>query len=234
MVVALQAMRSPITEARFPFLAQLTAEGRRQLGALASTRVPARASLLQRGDPANGAYLVTAGTLRVYYITDDGREATLYNVEPGGTCVLALSASLRDEPYPAWVEAGARGAELTRVPTATFQRWLDTESAFRSFVFGAMAGRLFELMRTLEELGSAQIEQRVALYLLRRQAREPGDHVRVSQAGIAAELGTAREVVFRALRSLVARRLIETARVRIRIVDREGLARVSRAPRRPK
>jgi CRP-like cAMP-binding protein len=51
--------------------------------------------------------------------------------------------------------------------------------------------------------------------------------VRVSQAGIASELGTAREVVFRALRSLAARKLIATARLRIRIVDPQGLSGVA-------
>jgi CRP/FNR family transcriptional regulator len=221
-------MRAGLKETQFPFLARLTKDGRQQLGALATTRVPAAKRLLRRGDLANGAYLVVAGALRVYYITDDGREATLYRVEPGGTCVLALSATFDDQPYPAWVESGAGGSEFTRIPTALFHPLLDTETAFRSFVFGAMSGRLFELMRTLEETGSVQMEQRVARYLLRRNTQEPDDHVRVSQIGIASELGTAREVVFRALRSLAERRLIETGRMRIRILDRDGLIRASR------
>jgi DNA-binding GntR family transcriptional regulator len=48
---------------------------------------------------------------------------------------------------------------------------------------------------------------------------------RVSQVGIAAELGTAREVVFRALSSLAARGLIETARLRVTVLDHPGLVR---------
>jgi len=84
-----------------------------------------------------------------------------------------------------------------------------------------LSGRVFELMCTLEELGSAQVEQRVARYLLRR--RESDDCVRVSQVGIASDLGTAREVVFRALRSLTQRKLIRTGRMRIQIIDRAGL-----------
>jgi CRP/FNR family transcriptional regulator len=221
-------MRAGLKETQFPFLARLTKDAREQLGALATTRVPAGKRLLRRGDPANGAYLVVSGALRVYYVTDGGREATLYRVEPGGTCVLALSSTLDDEPYPAWVESGARGGEFARIPTAVFHRLLDAESAFRAFVFGAMSGRLFELMRTLEETGSVQIEQRVARYLLRRNAQEPDDFVRVSQVGIASELGTAREVVFRALRTLAERKLIETGRMRIRILDVDGLARAAR------
>jgi CRP/FNR family transcriptional regulator, anaerobic regulatory protein len=78
-------------------------------------------------------------------------------------------------------------------------------------------------MQILEETGSAQIEQRVARLLL-RQADATG-LVRTSQRQIAAELGTAREVVFRALRSLSARGLVETGRLKIRVIDALGLRR---------
>jgi CRP/FNR family transcriptional regulator len=217
------AVQTGLTEIRFPFLAGLTMDARRELGALATTRAGARKHLLQRGDAANGAYLVVGGALRVYYITPQGREATLYHVEPGGTCVLALTSTFNDAPFPAWVDAGPLGSAFVRVPAALFHRLLHAEGAFRQFVFGALSGRVFELMCTLEEAGTTAIEQRVARYLLRR--REPDGCVRVSQIGIASELGTAREVVFRALRSLSRRKLIHTGRLRIRIVDAPGLAR---------
>ena len=67
----------------------------------------------------------------------------------------------------------------------------------------------------------------MARYLLGQPA--PDGCVRITQSGIASELGTAREVVFRALRSLVDRRLVQTGRVRVRIVDRRGLAAVADA-----
>ena len=89
-------------------------------------------------------------------------------------------------------------------------------------MLGALSARIFELMCTLEETGSVMVERRVARYLVRR--REANGNVRVSQVGIASELGTAREVVYCALRALSARRLIETGRMRIRILDPRGLA----------
>jgi CRP/FNR family transcriptional regulator, anaerobic regulatory protein len=90
-----------------------------------------------------------------------------------------------------------------------------------------LSGRVLELMRTLEELGSARVEQRVARYLLRQDVVD--GFVRTTQIAIASELGTAREVVFRALRSLVERRPVQTGRMRVRIVDRRGLEAVADA-----
>lgn len=215
-------MSPALTQARFSFLSRLSNGGRRELGALAAKRVGPRRAVLRRGEPADGAYFVVGGALRVFYVSAAGREATLYHVESGGTCVLALTATLAGEPYPAWVEAGPSGAEVVRVPSAMFHRLFDSEPPFREFVLRALSARIFELMCTLEETGSVMVERRVARYLLRR--RQPDGNVRVSQVAIASELGTAREVVYRALRALSARRLIETSRMRIRIHDARGLA----------
>ena len=219
-------MRPALTEARFPFLARMSGDGRRDLEALAVKRAGPRRSVLRRGDPAGGAYLVVGGALRVFYVSAAGREATLYHVEPGGTCVLALTSTFAGEPYPAWVEAGPSGGDVVRVPPALFQRLFDREAAFREFVLAALSARIFELMCALEEAGSVIVERRVARYLLKR--RELDGSVRVSQIGIASELGTAREVVYRALRALSARRLIETGRMRIRILDDSGLTAAAR------
>jgi CRP/FNR family transcriptional regulator len=214
-------MRGALTETSFPFLSRLGVEARREFGALPSNRVKAKQPLLRQGDPVDGVYLVVGGALRVYYVNAQGREATLYDVEPGGTCILALTATYNEEPYPAWVDAGPEGVSFVRVPGAAFRRLLAAEEAFRDFVFSVLSGRIFELMRTLEEAGSAQIEARVARYLLRRMDAE--GVVRVTQAGIASEIGTAREVVSRALGSLGGRGVVETARQRIVVVNREAL-----------
>jgi CRP/FNR family transcriptional regulator len=210
-------MRAGLTESRFPFLARLGLAARRELGALVPARFRSKARLLRRGDAVQGMYFVVEGSLRVYYLTPEGREATLYRVEPGGTCVLALTSTFSEEPYPAWVDGGPESGAFVRVPPELCRRLLAAEPAFRDFVFATLSGRIFELMRTLEEAGSLQVEQRVARYLLRHAGATRS--VRASQAGIAAELGTAREVVFRALRSLAARGAIVTARMRVDIVD---------------
>ncbi len=212
-------MRSELFE-HFPFLASLSAPARRTLTQLPVRRAPARTAVLRRGDDVEGVYLLTSGTLRVYHVTLEGRESTLYWVKPGQTCILALTATFKREPYPAWVETDGEPVSFVVVPERTFRQLL-AESAFRDFTFEVLSSRVFELMVALEELGSLRVEQRVASFLL-RQADATGV-VRVSQERLAAHLGTAREVVFRALRSLVARECVTTGRSRIRIVDRETL-----------
>lgn len=221
-------MEAPLVR-RFPFVGGLSPAGLATLRTLPVTRLPPRRQVLRRGEPAGGAYLVLSGVLRVHYVGADGREATLYRVESGQTCVLALSATFSDAPYPAWVQAGGSVVEVVRVPPPTFRALLEREPAFRDYVLSAMSARIFELMATLEELASSQVDQRLARHLL-RVARGPERVVETTQADLASELGTAREVVFRALRGLSTRRLVENGRGRIRLLDVAGLRAVAERP----
>lgn len=218
-------MRNALTTSLFPFVRRISPAGHSELAVLTARGASARQSLIQRGDPVDGAYLVVGGSLRVFYISQEGREATLYQVEPGGACVLSVTSTLRDEPYPAWVEAGKRGASFVRVPSGSFRRLFDEEPAFREFILSVLSGRVFELMQALEETRFAQVEQRVARFLVRSAG--PDGVVRATQVGIASDLGSAREVVFRALRALSDRGLVRTGRGRVEIVDPAGLRRVA-------
>jgi CRP/FNR family transcriptional regulator len=218
-------IRTALADEDFPSLTRLKPESRRELFTFSATRVKRRQRLLQRGDTVDGAYFIIGGSLRVYYVTAEGREATVYRVEQGGTCILAVTSSFNAEPYPAWVQAESDGAAFVLLPNPVFRRVFDSEPAFREFILAVLSRRVFELMRALEEAGSARMDQRVARYLVGRTGAD--GMVRASQAGIASDLGTAREVVFRALRSLSARGLVETGRVRIKVLDVQALRRVA-------
>lgn len=212
-------------EERFPFVAQISEDARAALRQLAVSEAKAKQPLLEPGAVVSGAYLLVGGAIRVYYVAASGREGTLYHVEPGGTCILALTATFRDERYPAWAEAGRDGAQFVCVERAQFRALFDRETAFREFVFGALSGRVFSLMCQLEDLASASVEQRVAQFLL-RNADQDGV-VSITQTALASELGTAREVVYRALASLSDRAMIRTGRMRIALIDRAAVERVA-------
>jgi CRP/FNR family transcriptional regulator, anaerobic regulatory protein len=83
----------------------MSAAGRsRLLGATRQVTLPPYAKIIERGDEVAGVYLVEAGALRIYYISAEGREGTLYWVDPGQSCILALNCLFSRLAYPAWVE----------------------------------------------------------------------------------------------------------------------------------
>ncbi|MCU7864357.1 MAG: Crp/Fnr family transcriptional regulator, partial [Candidatus Thiodiazotropha sp. (ex Lucinoma borealis)] len=58
-------------------------------------------SVIFKGQCVSGAYLVSKGRLRVFTFAPQGSEATLYFIQPGETCVLALNCLFNDLLYPA-------------------------------------------------------------------------------------------------------------------------------------
>ncbi len=210
----------------FPFAGELGPVARARLFA-GSTIVDleAGAPVLRRGDAVAGAYFVISGVLRIFYLTPEGREGTLYWVTPGQSCILALNCTFSRVLYPAWVEAGSEPTRVAVVPGPLYRELFEAEPAVQRFTFDALSSRLFELMCLLEQAASLRIEQRIAALVL-RAACEAGE-VRMSQDELARHLGTAREVVSRNMRQLAARGLVQLAPGVVTIRDRAGLQRMS-------
>ncbi len=212
------------TATLFPLLAELSPESR-DLFAASVKRIACDGGvpLVARGDVVGGAYLVEKGALRVYYVSAEGREGTLYWVEPGQSCVLALNCLFSGLAYPAWVESEGE-TEVAFVPGDAYRRLFAAEPSVQRFTFDTLSGRLFELMQLIEETASQGLEARVAAFLLRRAKGEAT--LAITQEQIARHLATSREVVSRVLRALSARRLIETSQGHIALVDSAALQRI--------
>ena len=122
--------------------------------------------ILHPGDSVNGVYLVHSGTIRVYYVDPSGREGTLYWIEPGQSCILALNSLFSEIPYPAWAAAGDNGVEVFTIPGAVFRGLFATEPTARTFLFEQLSSRVFSLLQLLETTMRLPQEERLVLLLL--------------------------------------------------------------------
>jgi CRP/FNR family transcriptional regulator len=182
------------------------------------------AQILSRADLVAGAYIVLAGRLRVYTVSAAGREATLYEIRPGETCVLALNCLFNDLRYPAWVDA-APGTRIAIVDGPTY-RWLfEHEPGVRDLTIRALSSAVFRLMVALEDVQSRTLDRRLTDFLV-LHASSTGE-VAMTQQAIADQLGTTREVVARLLGRLARRRLLR--RLRARVILAEAFLRPQRA-----
>ncbi|MFA5122578.1 Crp/Fnr family transcriptional regulator [Zavarzinia sp.] len=219
--------RRPLTAMldRFPALAELS-EASRELLSRETQRLACAGGtpLIARGDMVTGAFLVEKGALRVYYVSAEGREGTLYWVEPGQSCILAMNCLFARLAYPAWVESEGE-TEVSVIPGDTYRRLFALEPSVQGFTFDVLSGRLFELMALIEETASQGLEARIAAVLLRRA--KGAASVAITQEQLARHLGTSREVVARVVRGLAARGLIGTGPGRIALADPAGLRRLS-------
>lgn len=186
--------------------------------------VEAACSLIEKGDPVSGAYFVLSGRLRVFTMTPGGREATLYLLGPGDTCVLALNSLFNRLAYPAWVESET-ATTLAVVSGEAYRQLFESEAAIRDLTINVLSGLVFRLMSELEEVHGCTVEQRLANFIL---TRADGDGIlHKTQQELADHIGTSREVVARLAARWGGEGVIATGRGVIRLQDRRALRALS-------
>ncbi len=177
--------------------------------------------ILHKGSQVSGAYVVACGRLRVFSIAPSGSEATLYSINPGETCVLALNCLFQDLLYPAWVASEAQ-TEVAVIPGPVYRRLFEREPSIQNLTIQALSTAVFRLMNELEQVHFHKLEHRLADFILRRASSD--GTLCITQQEMAGHLGTTREVIARILRAFVSRKFVETQRGMTHILDSAGMA----------
>lgn len=188
---------------------------------------PAGARLFGPGHPAEHLLLLLWGRVRVTQLSDTGREVVLYRVGAGESCVLTSACMLAHDDLAA--EGVAETAiEAIGIPRETFDRMMALSPEFRGFVMRAWSRRVTDLLSLIDDIAFQRIDLRLSSRLL---AMAQGDTVHATHQQLAAELGTAREVISRALSEFQRRGWIEQARGEVRLTDRGALQNLAQAER---
>lgn len=203
---------------------RLGAQGKALLAHRVVRRRLNRATIvLHRAQPVSGAYLVITGRLRVFTVAPNGTEATLYFIDPGETCVLALNCLFNDLLYPAWVQAETP-TTIAQIPGPIFRKLFEVEPVIQNLTVQALSTLVYRLMGELEQVHASNHRGRLAQFIL---AHASSDGVlRMTQQQVAHHLGTTREVVARLVGGFVARGLVRTQRGSITVHDAPLLRRV--------
>jgi len=194
-----------------------------KLDALPARDIPAHQILFRPGEAAQGFVVVLSGRVDVYLTGPSGREIILYSVTPGKTCVQTTLGLLGDEAYTGEAIT-SEPARLVMIPKPLFSRLMDESKPFRAYIFSAFGERLNDMMAVLERVAFHKVEARLAHGLLERAV---GGEVSATQAELAAQIGSAREVVARQLDTFAKRGLVERKRGSIRLMDLAALERLA-------
>ncbi|HOG45574.1 MAG TPA: Crp/Fnr family transcriptional regulator [Anaerolineae bacterium] len=203
---------------RIPYFGRLSAPTLADVAGRASLRSYARRELiLLEGEPAQAVYFVVSGQVRVYKVSAGGREQVLDRLGPGAA--LNLVPVLDGAPNPASATA-ANAVTLCAIPRDDFLAAIRHYPPLAEAVLADLATRLRRFAALVEDLSFRTVRARLARLLL-RQAAQPGR--RFTQAEMAAELGTVRDVVGRLMAELQDEGLVAVERHRIIVKDRPAL-----------
>ncbi len=206
-------------------LAGLGAGDRARLDTLVPMTLPPDTVIFRPGDAAQGYAVVLAGGVDVWLTGASGRELLLYSVVPGQSCVQTTLGLLSEAAYTAEARSTVE-SRLVVIPRGMFLDLLDGSAPFRALVFGAFADRMGTMLRLVENVAFTRAECRLAARVLALSGDGP---VMATQGELAAQVGTAREVVSRRLDAWARKGWVRTQRGQIDVIDRAALDELARA-----
>jgi len=183
-------------------------------------RLPAGRDVFVEGDHVDSIALLISGVVRVYKISETGREITLYRFGLGESCILTANAILSRQSFPA-IATVEKDAEAVMVPAEALRDWVSRYDLWREFIFDLLSQRLATVMTVVEEVAFRRMDARIADLLIQRGQLQ--DAILITHQEIAADLGSSREVVSRILEDFAELGLIRVSRGKIEILDRDGL-----------
>lgn len=184
-------------------------------------QIPAAQQLAFEGAESEWFFVLLSGRLRVYKLSETGREVTLYHVQQHESCVLTIFSILSQTRFPAFAVSETE-LELLMVPARIFKAWVDQHPLWREHVFQALSCRLHDILQTLDRVTFQRVDARVAEYLIRFSDPEQ-QRVLITHEKLARELGTSRVVVSRILEGFERDGIVRLARGQIQVLSRIGL-----------
>lgn len=182
--------------------------------------------VFREGQSCDKVVFLGRGAVRVFKTSDTGREVTLYRLRPGDACILNIACAVANLDFPADAVA-EEAAGAVAVPPKLFLDWMDRFPPVRSFAFRVMSTQFVSLVVRVEQIALARLDRRLAQFLISR-SQTHGDVLLLTHEAVAAELGSAREVISRQLKDLERRGMVHLSRGATSVVDEQALLRLGR------
>lgn len=177
-------------------------------------------ALFSEGEPASHVAALGSGSVRVFRTGATGRQITLYHVRPRESSLVGMLSVLLRRPVIATAQAEV-ATEIVLLPAGALREWAGASEAVRRFIFETVTRALVDVTSLLEDVAFRSMESRLAMLLVNHADDE--HLIRMRHEDIAAELGTAREVVSRILENFGRHGVIELSRGQIVMRDAGAL-----------
>ena len=163
--------------------------------------IPAHTEILREGQYVKVIPIVLDGLLKVFTRYED-KELLLYYIQPRQSCVMSFTAGLNDERSRVFAQTEAPTTALL-LPAGQISGWLRDFPQLTTLFFQQYSLRYDDLLSTVHQVLFDAMDQRLYTYL-KEKASLMGNPLVLSHRQIAHDLGTAREVVSRVMKKLVA------------------------------
>lgn len=179
--------------------------------------------LYQPGDESNRLFIVHKGRVKIYRLSENGKEQLVRILEPGDfTGELTLFNETTVDTYAEAVQQ----TQLCVMERGDFQRFLMQYPAIAMKVLNEFSRRLQQTEEQTAQIALEKVETRLARYLVRLSEEQYSLSftLPISQRDLASYLGTTPETINRKLNELIDHEIITLHKTRkITIQDKDAL-----------
>lgn len=177
---------------------------------------------IHNGNECTGIILIRTGCLRLYILSDEGKEITLYRLFPGEMCMLSASCVLNNITFDVFVDA-EENAECIIVGGCAYAALAERNTSAKIFALETALARFSDVMWVMQQILFMSMDKRLAIFLLDEVSKTGGDTVHLTHEQIAKYMGSAREVVTRMLKYFSSEGIVELSRGGIKLIDMKRL-----------
>lgn len=185
-----------------------------------------KGAAIHDGQECTGVILVKSGCLRVYLLSETGKEVTLYRLNPGDICMLSASCVLQSITFDVFVDA-EEDSECLVIASSAFSAVAENYPAVKIFALETAVSRFSDVMWVMQQILFMNFDRRLAIFLLDEMARTGDDTLHLTHEQIARNMGSAREVVSRMLKYFSSEGMTEVSRKGIKILNKQALQQLA-------
>lgn len=162
--------------------------------------IPADVEILREGQYVKVLPLVAEGLIKVFTRYQE-KELLLYYIKPGESCIMSFAAGLRNEPSRVFAITEEPTTAML-VPVTKIPSWINQHPDMNQLFFEQYNQRYSDLLDTVNHVLFDKMDKRLLDYLTEKTRLTGKNPIKISHRQIAAELGTAREVISRLIKKL--------------------------------
>ncbi len=181
-----------------------------------------KGSTVHDGNSCSGVFVINSGSLRVYVLSDEGKEITLYRLHKGEMCMLSASCVLQAITFDVVIDA-EEDCECMVINGDIFSQLSDKIPEIKIFALETAVGRFSDVMWVLQQILFMSMDKRLAIFLWDESIRLGTDNIELTHEQIAKYIGSAREVVSRVLKYFSNEGIVENSRKGVKILDKKRL-----------
>lgn len=174
------------------------------------------------GNECTGLIIIKSGCLRIYMLSDEGKEITLYRLFAGDICILSASCVLESITFDVFVTA-EEDSECHVIGGCAFAQICERVPSAKIFALESAVNSFSDVMWVFQQIMFMSLEKRLAVFLIDEIAKSGSDTVNLTHEQIAKYMGSAREAITRMLKQFSNEGIVEVSRKGVTVLNKPAL-----------